>query len=75
MANFLKIVSGVYLLLVWVGFVATVVLAPAPDVYSGPLALLIALGASIPAVSCSHSLRSSKTYGACATTCACRAIT
>ena len=25
MANFLKIVSGVYLLLVWVGFVATVV--------------------------------------------------
>jgi hypothetical protein len=49
MANFLKIVSGLYLLLVWVGFVAAVVLAPAPDAYSGPLALLIALGASIPA--------------------------
>jgi len=49
MANFLKIVSGLYLLLVWVGFVATVALAPAPEVYSGPLALLIALGASIPA--------------------------
>ena len=49
MANFLKIVSGVYLLVVWVGFVAVVTLAPAPDVYSGPLAFLIALGASIPA--------------------------
>jgi hypothetical protein len=49
MAYFLKVVSGLYLLLVWVGFVATVALAPAPDTYSGPLALLIALGASIPA--------------------------
>jgi hypothetical protein len=49
MANFLKVVSGLYLLLVWIGFVATVALAPAPNVYSGPLAFLIALGASIPA--------------------------
>jgi hypothetical protein len=49
MANFLKIVSGLYLLLVWVGFIAAVVFAPAPNVYNGPLAFLIALGASIPA--------------------------